>query len=503
MEGNKGIVKNKVKIQSVKYNFMMNVILKMSSFIFPLITLPYITRTLGVIGNGKVAFTTSVISYFSMFGQLGIPIYGIRVCASCRDDKDKLTKTVQELLMINGIAVIFAYIALGLCVLAVPKLRQDSTLMLINSVTILLNMLGMDWLYQAVEQYQYITIRNITLKVISIILMFIFIHKPEDYVLYGVLAVLSAGGSNVLNLWNSRKFLVYKNYKGTYNFKQHIRPIWTFFALSIAVSIYTSMDTVMLGFLSNDEQVAYYVLATKIKMVLATTISALGPVLLPRITYCLNNGQEEKFKDYIEKSLHFVILSAIPVVLYFMIMSPETIQILGGDDYNPAIRCMQIITLTIIPLGVGNVACSQVLTPLRKEKLTMYSTIYGACINFVANAFLISHYGAVGAAAATVLAESIVAFIQARYAWNEMRDAFLKIPYMKFVIGNIVATIILYSVRRVFYFENALMAMVLTCIVFFGCYAIILLILKDELILKYGGHTFKLIKQKLTKNQAS
>ena len=133
-----------IKIRSVKYNFAMNIILKMSSFVFPLISLPYITRTLGAEGNGKVAFASSVITYFSMFAQLGIPTYGIRACAKRRDNKDELTKTVQELLVINSAAVGISYAMLIIGMITIPKLRQEPALMLINSLTIFLNMIGME-----------------------------------------------------------------------------------------------------------------------------------------------------------------------------------------------------------------------------------------------------------------------------------------------------------------------------------------------------------------------
>ena len=356
-----------IKIRSVKYNFAMNIILKMSSFVFPLISLPYITRTLGAEGNGKVAFASSVITYFSMFAQLGIPTYGIRACAKCRDNKDELTKTVQELLVINFAAVGISYTMLIIGMITIPKLRQEPALMLINSLTIFLNMIGMEWLYQAIEQYRYITIRNIAFKIISIIAMFLLVHSPDDYIIYGTLTVVSAGGSNVLNLWNCRKVLTHKSYRGKYNFRQHLKPTFVFFALSVAVSIYTSMDSVMLGFISSEREVAYYALATKVKMVLATTVSALGPVLLPRMTYCLNNNQYNKFEEYIKKSLHFVLILAIPIVIFFVIMAPETVDVLGGIDYKEAIPCMQTVTLAVIPLGIGNVACQQILTPLGKE----------------------------------------------------------------------------------------------------------------------------------------
>lgn len=479
-------MKQNIKIHSVKYNFIMNIILKISAFIFPLITLPYITRTLGAVGNGKVAFASSVITYFSMFAQLGIPTYGIRACAKCRDNQDKLTQTVQELLLINIVAVVIAYLALIVCELSIPKLQEESGLILINSITLILNMVGMEWLYQAIEQYQYITIRNLFFKIVSIVPMFVFVHDPNDYIIYGAISVVSAGGSNVLNLLHSRKFLAHRTFIGKYNLRQHLKPIFVFFALSIAVSIYTSMDTVMLGFMSNDKEVAYYALATKLKMILALTVSALGPVLLPRMTYCLNNGQYCEFKSYIAKSLHFVILASIPSVVYFAIMTPEVIDFLGGAEYQPATICMQVITLAVVPLGIGNVACSQVLTPLGKEILTMYSTICGAVINFIANAILIPKLGAVGAAVATVLAESIVAIIQICFAWNEMREAFAKIQYFKLILINTVIGFFLFFARVELLTVQPIVSLILTCFAFFAFYGCMLLLFKDSLVEEYA-----------------
>ena len=98
-----------MKTKSLKLNFIMNAILTMSQFIFPLITFPYISRILLPAGTGKVSFATSVISYFALFAQLGIPTYGIRACAKVRDNKKELTRTVQELFIINVVMSLAVY----------------------------------------------------------------------------------------------------------------------------------------------------------------------------------------------------------------------------------------------------------------------------------------------------------------------------------------------------------------------------------------------------------
>ena len=135
--------------KTIKKNFIMNIILTMSSLIFPLITFPYVSRILLPVGTGKVSFAISVITYFNMFAQLGIPTYGIRTCAKIRDDKEKLSKLAQELLFINLIMSLFSYVFLACAIVFIPRLRKDKILFIIVSMTILLSAIGMEWLYKA------------------------------------------------------------------------------------------------------------------------------------------------------------------------------------------------------------------------------------------------------------------------------------------------------------------------------------------------------------------
>ena len=149
------------KNKSLKLNFFMNVMLTMSSFIFPLITFPYVSRILLPVGTGKVSFATSIVTYFSMFAQLGIPTYGIRVCATVRDDRKKLSKVAQELLIINLVMCILSYAVLFIAIFTVPRLKEEKNLYIILSFTIMLTSIGMEWLYKALEQYTYITMRSV------------------------------------------------------------------------------------------------------------------------------------------------------------------------------------------------------------------------------------------------------------------------------------------------------------------------------------------------------
>ena len=202
-----------MKQHSIKYNFLMNFVLSASQFIFPLITFPYVSRVLLAEGSGKVTFVASVANYFSMVASLGIPTYGIRACAQVRDDRDKLSKTAHELLIINSITTLLVVVTYIACVLLVPRFRTERTLFLINGINILLNMFGMNWLFQALEQYDYITFRSILFKIVSVFLMLALVHEKTDYVIYGGIAVFAAVGSNLLNLLRARIYRLQMDWK--------------------------------------------------------------------------------------------------------------------------------------------------------------------------------------------------------------------------------------------------------------------------------------------------
>ena len=177
----------------------MNVILTASTFIFPLITFPYISRILLPAGVGKVNFATSLVSYFSMIAMLGVPTYGIRACAQVRDDREELSRTVHEIFFINLIMGVLVSIVYFAALATVPRLRADYALFAVMSTTILFNVIGMEWLYKGLEQYSYITVRSIVFKVIGLILMFLFVKSEKDYVIYGAITIVAGVGSNFLN----------------------------------------------------------------------------------------------------------------------------------------------------------------------------------------------------------------------------------------------------------------------------------------------------------------
>ena len=471
------------KIQSVKKNFVMNFILTAANFIFPIVTFPYVSRILLAEGTGKVAFAASIASYFSMIAALGIPTYGIRACARIRDDKDKLNKTVQELLIIHMSATSLALMFYFISVFIVPELYKEKTLMLINSLSILLNVFGVNWLYQALEQYSYITYRSIFFKIISIILMFFFIHQKSDYIIYGGIAIFANAGSNILNFIRLRKLINFKKVE-SYSFLVHIRPILVFFAQSVAITVYTNLDTVMLGFMQSDIEVGYYNAAIKIKTILLSLVTSLGTVLLPRLSYCIQKNDKIQFQTLISKSIRFVFIIALPLTIFFILFAKETLIVLSGRDFIGATLAMQIITPTILLIGLSNITGIQILTPLGKEKFVVYSVTFGAILDLIVNYICIPRLGAAGASLGTLIAEFSVLAVQIMYTSKQLHEVKCGFKIFKIIISCLFASILVLFIN-LFTDFTVFFSLFVYASLYFGSYVICLILLKEEFVVDY------------------
>lgn len=467
-----------VKNKSIKLNFLMNIVLTLSSFIFPLITFPYASRVLTQVGTGRVAFATSLIAYFNMIAQLGIPTYGIRACAKVRDDKEKLTRTAQELIAINIFMSVFSYICLGLALMFIPRLYDDRELYIIISLTIFLTSIGMEWLYKALEQYTYITVRSLVFKIISIILMFMLVHSKEDYVIYGAITIFAGSASNIMNLYNAHHFIGMKPV-GNYNFRKHLKPIGIFFAMATAATVYTNLDVVMLGFMTTDADVGYYNAAVRIKNILVSIVTSLGAVLLPRVSYYVEQNRMEEFKTINKKALNFVFFLAVPFVVYFTLFAKEGIYFLASSLFDGSIVPMQIIMPTVLLIGITNIIGIQMLVPLNKEKYVLYSVVAGAIVDVIINALLIPRYQSAGAAIGTLIAEIVVLIVQCILVRKYADNLFSGIQYWKIAVGAFVGGIV--SLFALKLNGGEFLKLVCSSIMFFGMYAVILFALKEKM----------------------
>lgn len=481
-----------MKTHSIKFNFIMNAILTVSSILFPLITFPYISRVLLADGSGKVAFAISVVSYFTMFASLGVPTYGIRVCARVRDDKEKLSATVQELLIINGITTAIIYVIFFLSLSIVPKFTAQKELLVVVSFSIVLNTMGMQWLYSALERYSYITTCALCFKVLGIVLMFAFVHSPADYIIYGAISALASYGSSILNFINVRKYVSLKKTE-SYDFRRHMKPIFTFFCMSAAISMYSNLDMVMLGFMKTNADVGYYNAAIKAKTVLVSVVTSLGTVLLPRLSFYIEKGEKEAFRNTVVKAFRFVMTAGSALMLYFIIFARESILILARDSFLPAVVPMQLLMLTVLFIGLSNITGIQILTPTGRESLVLKSIVAGAVVDFVLNLVLIPKFASSGAAFATVVAEGIVLIMQCVYLKEILSGLFKDIHFGK-IGGSLVTASVLSVLLKSFTSFTPFGTMAIAAIVFFGSYGGLLLLMKEPLVVEIKDMGLNLLR---------
>ena len=477
---------------SIKKNFVMNAILQLSSVVFPLITFPYVNRILLPVGTGKVSFAVSLIAYFNIFAQLGVPTYGIRACAKARDSKLNLTRTVHELLIINLITSTIAYLFLIIALLFIPRLQDDRCLYIIVSSTIFLNTIGMEWLYKGLEQYKYITVRSVCFKFVALIAMFLLIHQQNDYMIYGFLTIFAASASNLLNFVHAHKYIDMR-YVGGYQLGKHIKAVSVFFAMACATTIYTNLDTIMLGFMTSDIDVGYYNAAIKSKNVLVSLVASLGAVLLPRNSYYIEHNMLDEFKKVSNKALEFVFVAAMPLLVFFIIFAEPVILLLAGPEYYEAILPMKVIMPTLLFIGITNVLGLQILVPLGREKIVLYSEIVGALVDLVLNAILIPVLHSTGAALGTLVAEFVVLIVQFWCLRSEFSNAFKSIHYGRLIIGVALASFSSFWVLILP--VGSIVQLVISSILFFGIYIAFLVIRKDPIVLE----SFKLLRGLLEK----
>ncbi len=465
--------------KSIKTNAFLNLIKTLMGVIFPLITFPYASRTLLPEGIGRVQFALSIISYFSLLATLGITSYGVREGAKFRDSKEKLSIFAKEIFAINLCSTVFSYFLLVIAIFIVPKFHEYRSLLIVCSASIFFTALGMEWLYTAVEDFKYITIRSVLFQLLSLILLFTFVRTEKDVLIYAAISVISSVGANIFNFINSKKYISFKGIKIKFkNIKKHINPVMILFVMAVTSSIYTILDTSMIGFLSNDYQVGIYTAATKINRIVLNLVVSIGTVLLPRLSYYSGTDDKESFLKLAYKSVDLIMALSIPATIGLTVLSDSVIEVLSGTKYAEASSVMRIINPIIIIVGMSNFLGVQLFMPLKKEKWTLYSDLIGAVCNLTLNLVLIPTFGALGAAVASVIAELSVTVVQLLLSRKYISIRTILVGLLKYLIMGMVMGFIVYlvSILQI----NSILKLILGILAGIIAYCIELLVTKNQ-----------------------
>lgn len=465
--------------QSVKVNYILNLINTGTQMLFPLITFPYVCRVIEADGIGQINFFQSIISYISLFTCLGIPMYAIREIARDRSDVVQMNRTAMEILLLHSMLTLVGYAIVAILCLTVPQIQVNIPLFLILSLTIFFTAIGCEWFYQGIEDFKYITIRGLIIKTVSVVLLFIFVKSKTDLLYYGCYTVFGVLGGNIFNFFRLRKYIHRENIIfSELHIKRHVKPVLKVFSFSVVTSIYLQLNTVLLGFLKNALAVGYFAAATKVMQMLLTMSACLGSVMMPRASHLIAENKEDEFNRLIQKSYDFTLAIALPMTIGLIFCAPSLITALCGVKFEHSILPSQIIAPIILMVAISNVFGIQVLFPKGKINIVTLCCGIGAVADLLLNLCLIPFFSYIGTSIAYLGAEVATTVSMYFIGRKYIPIIYFKKSYLTYALGCIVMAFALYGL-------SLLQLPTLTILLLQGCcgvlaYFIILCICKDE-----------------------
>ena len=469
--------------QSVKVNYILNLINTGTQMLFPLITFPYVCRVIEADGIGQINFFQSIISYISLFTCLGIPMYAIREIARDRSDVVQMNRTAMEILLLHSMLTLVGYAIVAILCLTVPQIQVNIPLFLILSLTIFFTAIGCEWFYQGIEDFKYITIRGLIIKTVSVVLLFIFVKSKTDLLYYGCYTVFGVLGGNIFNFFRLRKYIHRENIIfSELHIKRHIKPVLKVFSFSVVTSIYLQLNTVLLGFLKNALAVGYFAAATKVMQMLLTMSACLGSVMMPRASHLIAENKEAEFNRLIQKSYDFTLAIALPMTIGLIFCAPSLITALCGVKFEHSILPSQIIAPIILMVAISNVFGIQVLFPKGKINIVTLCCGIGAVADLILNLCLIPFFSYIGTSIAYLGAEVATTVSMYFIGRKYIPIIYFKKSHLTYALGCIVMAFALYGL-------SLLQLPTLTILLLQGCcgvlaYFIILCICKEEMLVQ-------------------
>lgn len=433
--------------QSVKANYILNLINTGTQMLFPLITFPYACRVIEPEGIGQVNFFSSIIGYISLFTCLGIPMYAVREIARDRNDVVKMNRTAIEILLLHALLSLAGYLIVAVLCLTVPQIKVDIPLFLILSLTIFFTAIGCEWFYQGIEDFKYITIRGLIVKVVSVALLFLFVKTKDDLIYYGAYTVVGILGGNIFNFFRLRKYIHKENLIfSKLNISRHIKPVLQVFSFNVVTSVYLQLNPVLLGFFKGALAVGYFTAATKIMSVVMKLSSCLGVVMMPRTSNLIAEHKEDEFNKLIQKSYDFTIAISLPLTCGLLVAAPYIIKVLCGQEFIPATFASQVIAPIILMVGISNVMGIQVLYPKGKIKTVIHCCLIGAIVDLLLNVILIPFFSYDGTAIAYLGAEVATTVSMYIIAKKDLPIRFFKKCHIDYMLGSILMSVIVLTV---------------------------------------------------------
>ena len=463
-------------MKSIKKNYIYNVLYQVLLVIIPLITIPYLSRVLGADGIGTVSFAESIVSYFVLFANLGINIYGQREISYAQDDKRRRSIAFYNILITKFITALAALIIYVICYFTI----LHNTIYLILSIQIISVIFDITWFFQGIEEFDKIVIRNTIIKLINIVFIYTLVKGKDSIIIYCISVVLFPL-MGFLSLWPNLSIYLDQIDFSKINVSNVLKVSLTLFLPTIAIQIYTVLDKTMIGIITKDAlENGYYEQSIKISRSLLLLITALSTVVIPRVGYYFDKNDHDVVKDILYKSYRFVFMMSIPMCFGLYFVSYNFIPWFLGAGFDKSIILVQIFSLLIIFISLSNVTGMQYFVPTKQQNKLTISVCIGAIVNFILNCLLIPNFKSVGAAVSSVIAEAIITIVQFLLAKDYISITKIIKNSFKYLIAGVIMMIILFVFAR--NREPSIINSLIISVIGATTYFATLLLLKDEFI---------------------
>lgn len=462
--------------KSLARNSIYNIIYTTINILFPFATSIYISRILLPVGVGKVVAAQNIVSYFVTFAALGLPSYGVREFAKIRENNNKRNKLFTELLLLNIISTTLAVIGFFLLVVCNAGFNGEWLLYAACGLSIAFNYLNIDWMYQGLEEYGYITGRSLLIKLISLAALFLFVKTKQDYIAYALISSLATGGNYIFNVLHARKFVrtVFSDIK----LRKHIKPVLLIACVIFLSSIYNKIDVTMLNIMATDESVGYYSYAQKTINIVLMMANAVTAALLPRLSYYYENDKANFYK-LLDKGCQVLCFMTFPLAVGLVLVAPQAVVFLYGEAFQPTVQTIRLMGPLILIKGFGDLFCYQLVYSTKSEKIILPAAASASVINIITNAMLIPMFVQNGAVIASVLSELVTNAIQFFYMKKKVEFNINKKALSDGMFSTLVMALIVIAVKQI----NLQNTISLILEVFFGAivYIVINLLVRNSL----------------------
>jgi len=395
-------------------NFFSLGLLQVANYAFPLLTVPYLVRTLGVESYGVLGFATALVTYFSLLTDYGFNISATRKVAANKSCQTLLNEVFSTVVVIKLLLLVLSICLLLLLTTWVPRFLPYQELYFLTFGVVIGQTLFPLWLYLGMEEMLYIPMINVFSKTLFTISIFVFIQSEQDLLLVPLLAsceAIFAGGIALLLAYN--KFHLRFEMPSIKCVSSHVADGWYVFVSSLSINVYKTNAVLVLGIFSTDLIVGYFVIAKKLYEAANGVNSIIHQVFLPYVT------QAQAGKNHISKSLKLLfkvcVLSSITLFAIVFLAANNVIELVAGEVINEASVALKFFSLSLFLIGM-NIPAAIYLLQGKNDKLFSKAVLFGALFDLSLLLVLVPTYGIYGALITVTCTEAVITILLYFYA---------------------------------------------------------------------------------------